>query len=99
MLRLEPEATVVRTAGGRVHAAMSTLLVLSAVGNSGKKGTIMVVHHTDCGLQTADEESIRRVLLESVKVPEASAGDLENDMGEGRARKILEGVNFGAYAR
>jgi carbonic anhydrase len=39
-------ATIVRNAGGRVHAALNTLLVLSAVGNEGKKGIIIVVHHT-----------------------------------------------------
>lgn len=33
-----------------MREALSTLLVLSAVGNQGKKGVIMVVHHTDCGL-------------------------------------------------
>ncbi|PVH86928.1 hypothetical protein DL98DRAFT_582245 [Cadophora sp. DSE1049] len=76
------KATVVRTAGGRVHAAMSTLLVLSAVGNLGKKGVIMVVHHTDCGLQTADEEGIRAVLRGGV---DAEAG------------KMLDVVKFGAF--
>ncbi|KAH7418328.1 carbonic anhydrase [Cadophora sp. MPI-SDFR-AT-0126] len=76
------KATVVRTAGGRVHAAMSTLLVLSAVGNLGKKGVIMVVHHTDCGLQAADEEGIRGVLKAGV---DAEAG------------KLLDGVRFGAF--
>ena len=39
-------ATVVRVAGGRVSAAMSTLLVLAAVGNRGEKGVIVVVHHS-----------------------------------------------------
>ncbi|KAH7360660.1 carbonic anhydras-like protein, partial [Rhexocercosporidium sp. MPI-PUGE-AT-0058] len=77
--------TVVRTAGGRVHAAMSTLLVLSAVGNAGKKGVIMVVHHTDCGLQTADEEGIREALRGSV---EGKDGEVE---------RVLEGVRFGAF--
>ncbi|KAL2074353.1 hypothetical protein VTL71DRAFT_8131 [Oculimacula yallundae] len=79
------KATVVRTAGGRVHAAMSTLLVLSAVGNAGKKGTIMIVHHTDCGLQGASEEGIREVLRESAK-------------GEGEeVERLLKGVRFGAF--
>tara|TARA_R110002060_G_scaffold68846_1_gene77569 strand:- start:114 stop:305 length:192 start_codon:yes stop_codon:yes gene_type:complete len=63
---------------------MSTLLVLSAVGNLGKKGVIMVVHHTDCGLQTADEEAIREALRGGV---DAEAG------------KILDGVRFGAFVR
>ncbi len=83
-LRRIIEATVVRTAGGRVHAAMSTLLVLSAVGNLGKKGVIMVVHHTDCGLQTASDEEIREVLGKGV--------------GE-EGKKILEGVKFGSFER
>lgn len=59
------EATVVRIAGGRVTSAMNTLLVLSAVGNHGKKGVIMVVHHTDCGLAHVEgDEEIAIVLKE-----------------------------------
>ncbi|KAH6719885.1 carbonic anhydrase [Leptodontidium sp. MPI-SDFR-AT-0119] len=85
------KATVVRTAGGRVHAAMSTLLVLSAVGNAGKKGVIMVVHHTDCGLQTADEEAIRGVLRESVE------GGGEGRWKDREVERVLEGVRFGAF--
>ncbi len=80
----ETEATVVRTAGGRVHAAMSTLLVLSAVGNLGKKGVIMVVHHTDCGLQTATDDDIRKVLDEGI--------------GE-QGRVALKGTVFGSFVR
>ncbi|KAF8848872.1 hypothetical protein BDZ45DRAFT_543713, partial [Acephala macrosclerotiorum] len=60
------EATIVRVAGGRVEAAMSTLLVLSAVGNAGKKGTIIVIHHSDCGLATVSDHDIRKTLLDSV---------------------------------
>lgn len=80
----ETEATVVRTAGGRVHAAMSTLLVLSAVGNLGKKGVIMVVHHTDCGLQTANDEDIRKALGEGI--------------GE-EGKEVLKGTVFGSFVR
>ncbi|PMD24228.1 hypothetical protein NA56DRAFT_31250 [Hyaloscypha hepaticicola] len=78
------KATVVRTAGGRVHAAMSTLLVLSAVGNLGKKGVIMVVHHTDCGLQTASDDDIRKALGEGI--------------GE-EGREVLKGTVFGSFVR
>lgn len=60
------KATIVRVAGGRVEAAMSTLLVLSAVGNAGKKGTIIVIHHSDCGLATVSDHDIRKTLLDSV---------------------------------
>jgi len=63
------KATIVRTAGGRVHSILSTLLVLSAVGNGGKKGTIMVIHHTDCGLATLTDEQMRRVLMQNKDFP------------------------------
>jgi len=65
---------------------MSTLLVLSAVGNLGKKGVIMVVHHTDCGLQTASDEEIRKVLGEGI--------------GEGigeEGKEVLKGAVFGSF--
>ena len=78
------EATIVRTAGGRIHAAMSTLLVLSAVGNLGKKGVIMVVHHTDCGLQTASVEEIRKALGEGI---------------EEQGKEVLEKEVFGSFER
>ena len=39
-------ATIVRTGGGRVCSALDTLLTLTAVGNEGKKGVIIVTHHT-----------------------------------------------------
>lgn len=77
------EATVVRTAGGRIHPALSTLYVLAAVGNEGKKGLIIVVHHTDCGLcHTSDEdikESLRRRLA-----------------GEGEEIEAVERMRFGS---
>ena len=63
---------------------MSTLLVLSAVGNLGKKGVIMVVHHTDCGLQTASDEEIRKVLEEGVEEPG------KGGLGEGSFWKFRE---------
>lgn len=63
---------------------MSTLLVLSAVGNLGKKGVIMVVHHTDCGLQTASDEDIKRALGDGV--------------GE-EGREVLKGMVFGSFER
>jgi len=75
----------VRTAGGRVHSALNTLLVLSAVGNRGKKGVIMVVHHTDCGLQSVNDVEIRELLSKDVE----SADEIEmlNDMKFGSIQK------------
>jgi carbonic anhydrase len=46
---------------------LNTLLVLSAVGNKGKKGVVMVVHHTDCGLQSISDDEIKEVLRKSVE--------------------------------
>lgn len=63
-------ATVVRTAGGRVRPALSTLYVLSAVGTEGKKGLIMVVHHTDCGLCHTTDEEIKESLRKRASGPE-----------------------------
>ncbi|KAH8658689.1 hypothetical protein BGZ60DRAFT_124537 [Tricladium varicosporioides] len=84
---MSPESgntTIVRTAGGRVQPALSTLLVLSAVGNLGKKGTIIVVHHTDCGLASVrNDDEIRRILR---------AG-LESGDGE---EEILDKMMFGS---
>jgi len=62
---------------------MSTLLVLSAVGNLGKKGTIMVVHHSDCGLQSVGEEEIKE--------------SLRNCVANKEERLLLEGIKFGAF--
>jgi len=83
-------ATVVRTAGGRVHSALNTLLVLSAVGNRGKKGVIIIVHHTDCGLQTVNDVEIRELLSKGVE----SADEIEmlNDMKFGSIRNPEESV-------
>lgn len=62
---------------------MSTLLVLSAVGNLGKKGVIAVIHHTDCGLtHTTDAE-----------IAAALAGSVEN--AEGVA---FDGMKFGSFS-
>lgn len=79
------EATIVRTAGGRAQPALSTLLVLSAVGNLGKKGTIIVVHHTDCGLASVkNDDEIRTVLREGL------------GSGNGEVVKALDEMVFGS---
>jgi carbonic anhydrase len=68
-----------------VHDAMSTLLVLSAVGNLGKKGCIMVVHHSDCGLASVSgDDEIKAVL---------AAGVSEEKV------EMLENIRFGSFVR
>jgi len=60
----------VRVAGGRVQNALSSLYVLTAVGSHGKTGTIMVIHHTDCGMYYLNDEDIRQSLRS--RLPEGS---------------------------
>jgi carbonic anhydrase len=65
-----------------VTPAMSTLLVLSAVGNGGRKGLIMIIHHTDCGLCYATDAEISESLKGCV-----------DDEAE---RAALDGMKFGS---
>jgi carbonic anhydrase len=53
---------------------MSSLLVLSAVGNLGKKGVIMVLHHTDCGLASITDQQIRDALIGGLDVGKRAEG-------------------------
>ena len=71
-----------------MEAAMSSLLVLSAVGNLGRKGVIMVIHHTDCGLGSINDEEIRDALL----------GSLDRGLEE-EGRGLVEGMKFGGIER
>ncbi|CAG8974372.1 hypothetical protein HYALB_00010623 [Hymenoscyphus albidus] len=83
-------STIIRTAGARATPALSTLLILSAVGNRGKKGSIMIIGHTDCGLQSVGDGEIRRILAESIEGVEGSHA--ESVVG-------LEGIEFGSFRR
>ncbi|KAJ6108332.1 hypothetical protein N7523_009655 [Penicillium sp. IBT 18751x] len=55
------EATMVRNAGGRAFDAIRTLSVLQTIGDP---GTIVVMHHTDCGLTHFHDADIKKALLE-----------------------------------
>ncbi|KAK5464768.1 hypothetical protein LTS15_001331 [Exophiala xenobiotica] len=55
------KATMVRNAGGRAFDAIRTLAVLQTIGNP---GTIVVMHHTDCGLTHYHDKDIQNALLE-----------------------------------
>ncbi|KAF7956733.1 hypothetical protein EAE96_004063 [Botrytis aclada] len=41
------EAAIIRHAGGRARSALASLLSLDRLGNT---GTIILTHHTDCGM-------------------------------------------------
>ncbi|KAK0247895.1 hypothetical protein B0A54_16651 [Friedmanniomyces endolithicus] len=55
------KATMVRNAGGRVFDALRTLAVLQTIGSP---GTIVVMHHTDCGVTHYHDSQIREALSE-----------------------------------
>ncbi|ESZ99074.1 hypothetical protein SBOR_0484 [Sclerotinia borealis F-4128] len=50
------EAAIVRNGGGRTRPALSSLLALDSLGNT---GTIIVVHHTDCGMSYYSESEFQ----------------------------------------
>ncbi|QSZ33602.1 hypothetical protein DSL72_005170 [Monilinia vaccinii-corymbosi] len=53
-----PEAAIVRNAGGRARPALPSLLALDSLGNT---GTILVIHHTDCGMSHYSESEFRNI--------------------------------------
>ncbi|KEF52302.1 carbonate dehydratase [Exophiala aquamarina CBS 119918] len=60
-IAMEIEAAQVQNAGGRAFDAIRTLSVLQAIGNP---GTIVVIHHTDCGMTHFHNNDIRKALVE-----------------------------------
>ncbi|TEY40780.1 hypothetical protein BOTCAL_0421g00060 [Botryotinia calthae] len=50
------EAAIIRNAGGRTHPALSSLPALESLGNT---GTIIVIHHTDCGMSHYSESEFQ----------------------------------------
>ncbi|KAI9645621.1 hypothetical protein NHQ30_006363 [Ciborinia camelliae] len=50
------EAAIVRIAGGRTRPALPSLLALDSLGNT---GTIIVIHHTDCGMSHYSESEFQ----------------------------------------
>jgi len=63
ILGIDPtlKATMVRNAGGRVLDAIRTLAVLQTIGNP---GTIVVMHHTDCGMTHFHDDAVKEALIE-----------------------------------
>jgi len=61
------ESAVIRNAGGRVVDAMRSINALDAIGNL---GSLIVVHHTDCGMTHMPDVDVRKMLKE--RAPELS---------------------------
>jgi len=57
----EGDAHVIRNAGGRIADALRSLAVSQVLLGTEE---VMIVHHTDCGMLTFTDESIRRLLKE-----------------------------------
>ncbi|RFU77119.1 hypothetical protein TARUN_5100 [Trichoderma arundinaceum] len=53
--------TMVRNAGGRAMDAIRTISILQTIGNS---KTIVVLHHTDCGMTHYHDSRIKEALIE-----------------------------------
>ncbi|KAL6253142.1 hypothetical protein RBB50_000863 [Rhinocladiella similis] len=54
-------ATMVRNAGGRAFDAIRTLSVLQTIGHP---ATIVIMHHTDCGMSHFHDADVKQALLE-----------------------------------
>ncbi|KAE9969563.1 hypothetical protein EG328_006806 [Venturia inaequalis] len=79
ILGLDPtlKATMVRNAGGRAFDAIRTLAALQTIG---APGTIVVMHHTDCGMSHFHDSAIKKALLEIA--PEAKNSIEATKFGE-----------------
>ncbi|TVY81024.1 Uncharacterized protein LSUE1_G004365, partial [Lachnellula suecica] len=55
------KATMVRNAGGRAFDAIRSLAVLQTIGNP---TTIVVMHHTDCGMTHFHDADFKKALIE-----------------------------------
>ncbi|KAN0117013.1 carbonic anhydrase [Hyaloscypha variabilis] len=78
------KATMVRNAGGRAFDAIRTLAVLQTVG---QPGTIVVMHHTDCGMTHFHDDAIKDALLqiapeEKVKIETLKFGEIKGSIEE-----------------
>lgn len=71
------DANIISNAGGRVDAdTIRSLIVLDSIAGV---GTVIVVHHTDCGLTHVSDEELRMMLEE--KAPQCT--------------ELIEGMKFG----
>jgi len=67
---------MVRNAGGRAFDAIRSLSVLQTIG---APGTIVVMHHTDCGMSHFHDDAIKKALYEVA--PEE--------------KEVIDGMKFG----
>ncbi|UKZ68818.1 uncharacterized protein TrAtP1_009837 [Trichoderma atroviride] len=78
------KATMVRNAGGRAFDAIRTLSVLQTIG---APGTIVVMHHTDCGMTHFHDADIKKALVEiapqeKTSIEASKFGEIKNSIEE-----------------
>ncbi|EHK48422.1 hypothetical protein TRIATDRAFT_191312 [Trichoderma atroviride IMI 206040] len=78
------KATMVRNAGGRAFDAIRTLSVLQTIG---APGTIVVMHHTDCGMTHFHDADIKKALVEiapqeKTSIEASKFGEIKNSIRE-----------------
>lgn len=65
---------MIRNAGGRVLDALRTLTALQTIG---APGTIVVMHHTDCGMSHFHDADIKAALGELAPEEKETIGGME----------------------
>jgi len=93
-LGLDPQfsPTIVRNAGGRASDAVRSISVLQTILEA---GTVIVIHHTDCGLTNFSNDDVRKAL--TARVPEQKAVIEAMEIGaieHGIDQSIKEDVEF-----
>ncbi|KAF7979469.1 hypothetical protein HWV62_42289 [Athelia sp. TMB] len=87
------ECPVIRNAGGRAADALSTLLVLDSVIPI---GTLVIIHHTDCGLTHITDDAVRARLAAHAPGHEAEIAAMQ--FGAFRevdvSASVLEDIQF-----
>ncbi|KIM98802.1 hypothetical protein OIDMADRAFT_146505 [Oidiodendron maius Zn] len=96
------EASVIRTAGGRSLDCMRTLQVLDTVGSI---GTVLVIHHTDCGGLNITDDEVRQGMFErnpeeAKKVPTTTAfGTFKNIGLDESIRRDVAAIKSAPFLR
>ncbi|TVY54111.1 Uncharacterized protein LCER1_G007010 [Lachnellula cervina] len=84
------KATMIRNAGGRVFDAIRTLAVLQTIGNP---ATIVVIHHTDCGMTHFYDDDVKKALFKLSPEEKVAIEDMKfGEIKEGIENSIREDV-------
>ncbi|KAG4433619.1 hypothetical protein IFR05_010895 [Cadophora sp. M221] len=85
------EAAIIRNAGGRTSDVMRSLVDLDAVGSV---GTVIVIHHTDCGMSQTDEQGFQGRIQEKHPAIAASQPGYIYGAVDNPEKTIVDDVEF-----